>query len=423
MKKLIFLLTALLLICFFASCESEPTVDPVESGNETVGGDVAETGSETENKGPITLGPQERAQFHKLVEFELPENFRDAIVDYMKKCAEIKWVAAKNFSMTQDNGDWDVSLSYKRGMTYYGIPYTDYTVNYDYFKDELVNGQYMPKALGWTDSPGLNCYSSIILAYQQFEPYDGTVSSWIPGDPDFWLEKVGDYEPAKNYLVTKETCEFNGKDKISEAYASLQKGDIIYQMNNIQHYNMHCRVVVGEPTVVRNGAGKIIPSRSYVTCIEQTNQFDKSRTDGVKTTWYIDHTYTFDNLYERGYLPLTLKAYNKPLSEMEVPYIGIDTEITASGLSKGAIAGTISSNFRLIFVRAEMLDKDGKVVVSEEKGDVDGASPLRNKLGLRSSFSSMFNELEKGKEYTFVLKAGIAPGNVEFARVDFTYNG
>ncbi len=419
MKIIVFLLTVLLLVISLVSCKSDTTNPPDETEKETVGGDIAETDNNDKKEEPKRLSEEEKAKYHKLVEFELPENFRDAIVEYMIKCSEVKWVAKDDFGMVDKFGDsWGVNLSYTKGKTYYGVPYTDYIINYEYFEDELVDGAYYPKSQMWRESPGLNCRTAIIAAYQQFEPRVSSVASWTPGQDDFWMKIVGDYEVPKGAVVTQEICDLNGKEKMYESYAQLQKGDIIYDMNDLEYYNLHCRVIVEEPTLVKNGAGKVIPSRSYVTCIEQTNSFDKSRTDGVNTTWYINHKYSLENLFEKGYVPLTLEAYDKPRNEMEAPYLGIDAEITSSILSKGAITGMVKSNFPLLFVRCEILDKEGNVVVSEEKGNLYKTQ----KMNLRNEFSGLFSTLEKGKDYTFVLKAGISPGNTEFARVDFTYN-
>ena len=419
MKKILLLLTALMLAICLVSCGNNETPNtPDESGNETVSGDIVETDGENKKDEPKRLSEDEKAKYHKVVEFELPTDFRKALVDYMFKCAEIKWVAKDNFDMIQDNVTWTVGLSYKKGTVYHGIPYTDTPVSYSFFKDKIVNGKYIPESFGWEEAPGLNCYSSIILAYQQFDPYTGgRVESWIPGNKDFWMDPVGDYE-GKDTPLTHEVCELNGKEKMCEAYAHLQNGDVIYDVTDIVNFMMHCRVIVGEPTVVRNGAGKVIPTRSYVTCIESTNKFDASRTDGVNTTWYVNHKYTFDNLYSTGYVPITFKAYSKPLSEMEVPYIGLDTEITSQLLAKGALTGMIKSNFPILYARAEILDANGKVVESIEK--INRFSSTK-KMSVRTNFGKTFEKLETGKNYTFVLTSGLSHGDVELSRVDFTY--
>ena len=418
MKKLVLLLTALLLMICLVSCKNDTVKNPNETENETVAEEVGETEGENKKEEPKRLSEDEKAKYHKIVEFNLPEDFRQAAVDYMFKCAEIKWEPKEDYSTTSDNNSWSVNLSYKKGTVYYGVPYASSTSGADHFSSLIVDGKYYPRELGYQTEPGLGCYTAIQGACQTFLPTQMTSRHWLPGDSKFCLDIVGDYEYKEGTTKTQEICTLNGKDKIYDCYSLLQKGDIIYTVRIIEDGNIHCRLVVGEPTIVKNGAGKIIPSRSYVTCIESTNTFDASRKDGVKTTWYVNHTYTFDKLFNSNYIPITLKEYSQPRSEMEAPYLGLDTEITPELLSKGALTGMIKSNFPLVFGRVDILDKSGNVVASKDKCDLYDVK----KMGVRNSFTNMFDGLEKGKEYTFVLTAGIVPGNVELLRIDFIYN-
>ncbi len=420
MKKLLLILVAFVFLFAAVSC-GDATDNPAETGNETKAETVGETQSaedEKKNDGPKSLTDEEKKKFYKVVEFELPEgNFRDVLVDTMKKYASIKWVAEDDFGMKQDNGDWDVNLVYKKGTTYYGLPYTSYGINYDYFEDLIVDGKYKPTDTDWNKAPGVNCFSSIFISFQSFEQAEGGPYYWLPGHKDFCMEIVGDYKLPSNPERTTDILELNGKEAMFEAYTQMKKGDIVYTLKNRSTGNLHCRVLTEDPTIVKNGAGKLIPSRSSIKCIEQTNSFDKSRTDGVNTTWYIDHVYTFDKLYDTGYLPITVPNYNKPIEEIEVPYIGIDNEVTSSVLAKGVFNSTVKSNYPIRFIRVDILDKGGNVVISREKGDI-----LRVfSFSLRNHFTAVFDELANG-EYTFVLTAGISAGNVELARVDFTYN-
>lgn len=418
MKRYRFLFIAIIFGLVVCSCQKneKPSAEPGEkTGYET----VEETKpAKEENEMPKRLSEEEKANFHKVIEFDLPEgDFRDVLVDTMKKYSSIKWVAADDFGMVQDNGDWNVNLVYKKGITYYGLPYTSYGINYDYFADLIEEGKYKPTDTDWNKAPGVNCFSSIFIAFQSFDPAEGGPYYWLPGHKDFCMEVVGKYKLPSEPETTTEILALNGKDNMYVAYTEMRKGDIIYTLKNKATGNLHCRVLVEDPTIIKNGAGKIIPSRCFVKTIEQTNAFDKSRNDGVNTTWYVDHIYTFDKLFQSGYLPITVPGFNKPLNEVEVPYLGIDNEVTADVLSKGVFTGTVKSNYPLRFVRVDIVDKDGNKVVTREKGDILRvfAFPLRN------HFATVFDGLENG-EYTLVLTAGISAGNAELARVDFTYN-
>lgn len=419
MKKIVFLLTVLLLTICLVSCKSDTTNPPEESANETVGGDVAETENDNKKEEPKRLSNEEKAKYHKVVEFDLPEgDFRDVMVSEMRKYASIEWVAAESFGINEVIGDndWTVNLDYKKGTTYKGIPYTNRLVNYEYFESLIVDGKYAPETTKWREAPGMDCWGAIRCAMQQFDPSEGWTADWVPGQKTFSLQMVGDYKAPENPQSTGAICEANGKDVMFEAYLQLQKGDIVYRKDFGKKDYLHCRVVVEEPTIVKTSAGKIIPSRSYVKCIESTNAFDKT-VQGVNTTWYVDHTYSLEALYSTDYVPLTLPIYSKSISELEVPYIVLDNEITASVLAKGMFSSSVKSNFPLRYVKIEIFDKSGKTVLVKDSGNLQD----KYSITLRKDFADVFNGLANG-EYTLVLKAGISRGNAELARVDFAYN-
>lgn len=424
MKKLALILVALLSLGVFTACGNDTPDAPPVDGTEALGEtetENEETKEEPKKEEPKRLSDEEKAKYHKVVEFELPEgDFRDVIVDQMRKYSEIEWVAAESFGLNEviGNNDWSVSLSYKKGTTYKGLPYTNYFVNYDTFESLLVNGTFVPDVASWRECPGMDCWSSIRCAFQQFDPLEGWTADWVPGQKTFSMDIVGGYKAPENPQSTQAVCEFNGKDVMYEAYLSAKKGDILYRKDFSKQDYLHCRVIVEDPTIAKTAQGKIIPTRSFLTTIEQTNQFDKTRKDKANTTWYVDHKYSLDALYDTDYVPITLKSYSKPLSEMEVPYIVLDNEITPSVLAKGTFSSNVKSNFPLRFVRIEILDKSGKTVVFDEQGDLQDVY----KMALRNKFGSIFDELTKGEEYTLVLTVSISPGNAELARVDFTYN-
>ena len=298
-----------------------------------------------------------------------------------------------------------------------GIPYSDTKVSLEEFKTYMVDGTFTYGSSKWKEVPGNACMSSIFNSIQQFEPNVAGVSNQLmPSYDTFQAITLGKYTVPQGVKTTKEIISANNINDIYEAFASGIKGDIIIFKDDVQDAS-HIRMLVEPATVVRNAAGKINPSRSSVKTIEQTNSFDPQRKDGVKTTWFVDHIYTFDALIEQNYIPITLEIYNKDKSECEIPYLYLDKEITPEILAKGTSSSSVKSNFPIRFVKAELLDKNGNSVKHVVIHDM---ATVRS-LPLRNHITPLFNNLETG-EYTFVLTAGIAIGNAELARVDFTYN-
>ena len=74
--------------------------------------------------------------------FELPrEDFRDAVVNYMRKMAAVEWECSENFGMEVKWEHWGVDLAYRKGEIYRGMPYTGLIVSLDQFKELIVDGK------------------------------------------------------------------------------------------------------------------------------------------------------------------------------------------------------------------------------------------------------------------------------------------
>ena len=174
------------------------------------------------------------------------------------------------------------------------------------------------------------------------------------------------------------------------------------------------RKMAKKPVLVKGANGKINPNRSYLVTVEQTDTFDGTRKDGVNTTWWIDHQYTFSKLYETNYIPITFEVYETNVGV--IPYITLDKEPNASALSKGVVDGTVTSNYPVRYVILEVLNQNGEVAKEYTvRGQMNDYA-----YGLRKYSYNLFGKgLEKGN-YTFVMTAGIAAGEVEFERIPFT---
>ncbi|MBQ6702950.1 MAG: hypothetical protein IJN17_08375 [Clostridia bacterium] len=418
MKKFILLILAVVFcIAVLASCGS----DSSDGGDKTddvqaTGGD--ETGNEDdpgENQptGHIhDLTDEMKAKVYKWVEFDLPADLRQAVVDYMYEQASVEWVCAESFGVKEEWEHWGINLDFQKGVKYTGQPYANSQVNVALFKRVLKDGTYTSPSTSWDDVHGSQCVSSILNAMQQCFIIDGWSYSLNPGSESFDGIKVGDYKvdikPVNQETPTLKVCEDNGKDVIFDAYSKLQKGDTIITVNNW----VHARMVV-DVTIVKNNAGVLNTRRSVVKCVEQTNAFDTSRSD-VKTTWRVDKMYTFEELYADGYLPATYEELQTGISH--IPYITLDVENTPNVLAKGQLLGNVRSNYPVRYVILEVLGENGEVVKEYTvRGQMNDYA-----FGLRKYSYNLFGDgLEKGN-YTFVMTAGIAAGEIEFERVAFT---
>lgn len=371
-----------------------------------------------------------RADYSKYVsykEFAVPTDLRQAAIDYMLEEANVVWYPGEDFSTSEyfEDQGWGINLNYKKGVEYHGLPYANTYSTIADFERYLDPGRVFTTSpdrwlgVSWRSVPGLECASSVITALAHFSDISGYSSSFCPGDKNFNAVPVGDYTYTEGTVSTKEITSSNKTEKMFECYALLQKGDVI--MRRTESGSAHVRMIHGN-RVYRRDDGTIL-AKSFVTTLEQTNQFDKTRTDGVNTTWYIDHTYTYDTLFLSFYVPTTVKEYTEGV---KTPfYIGLTKEIRPEDLASGKLIGSVETNSYLRNAVYELYRLDGSLAARFVKHntldyETKQFGTWKKQFNNADYAARLFDGLESGK-YTFVLTAGIPAGEAELARVEFTY--
>ena len=122
MKKILALILTIFLSLVLVACGGEGTpgdTDIGETGTETNEGDVTNS-PKTESALPEGINPDD---FYKFVQFELPENFRKAAVDQMRKQAAIVWTPEYTFTYGNKFDNWGYEKTYEAGVKYTGLPY------------------------------------------------------------------------------------------------------------------------------------------------------------------------------------------------------------------------------------------------------------------------------------------------------------
>lgn len=367
------------------------------------------------SRGRLKIDPSE---YYMCKVFEFTNgDLRENVVSYMRDMALVKWECSKDFGMDVKFENWSVDLAYQKGVTYHGMPYTGLIVSLDQFKELIVEGKYTTDQKNWKRSPGVNCYTAVMHSTQQVESTCLLTWDIFPREEgNLPMKPVGEYRLIENALSTQDVTELNGIDVMCKAYAQMQKGDVIGHKNQTKGYNFcHYRIITEPPLVYRNDNGEIDPVNSTVKCIEQTNKFDPDRLDGIKTTWRIDKRYTLKELFDGHYLPVTLYNYDRPLSEVELPYVYLEKEIKSEELEKGTFGdNAVRSNFPIRYVRMTIYNENGDVVLTKTKGDMPGTFEVK----LEEEFAHSVATLGRGA-YKLKLDGGIARGNVMFASVVF----
>lgn len=432
-KQLLLILTFIAALSLLASCGGNGnTVSNDTSATETAGNsrivieDPAKETSEAKSTEPavsekpeFTFDPDNYTFVQK---FPAPEGSpRDIVMDYMLKMSEIEWTPAEDFSITwKGNAAFGVNLSYKSGTVYKGMPYSETNCTYDLFEQYLSDGNtFKDQTYYFEEVVGNHCSGSMVMAYQQIIdlPMTGTLkpTSTRIGLLQFPEDENGEtllvrpsWEEVGDNWVTEDLFKINSKENVYKAYMMLGKSDILYKSVRPAGHTRMVDYVEIEKTL----SGDVNYSRSYIACIEQTNAWDRER-PGVNSTWYIDHKYTFANLYDNGFMPITLCAFHsdKPLEDA---WILFDGENTPESVLE-AFNGDVTSNFPINYVRFTLKDASGATVSESKAYHFD----KRYSLNIRKYQYDLFNGVPAGT-YTFTMRAGIGRGGCDILNFDVT---
>ena len=317
---------------------------------------------------------------------------------------------------------------YNKEYTYYGIPYNhkggsrsrmEYCMNEDGTLKDFVYE--MDEFDGFDAYIGNDCSTAVAQAWWRVSNSTDIIRcTYMMPNYENGCYAVGDY----NYDVgmtnasncyTDRIINANSEQTMYEAYGQLRAGDAYAYLCEA---GGHTRMVAQDAVTVRDQNGLINPDKSYVICHEQGN----SITDDVMmttTSWRLNWKYTFANLYLDWAVPVTIEEFMT--GEMETP----TCELTGSVDGKlGMITGTVKANYYLDYVRLQITDDQGNVVMDHRmfptvgryydhnfndviirnyKDDFDMghfASPLQNVA------------LEKGRTYSYTITAYLATDDV-----------
>ena len=176
--------------------------------------------------------------------------------------------------------------------------------------------------------------------------------------------RVGEYTYPDDLTVLKKEynsvaiCKENGEQTMFKSYAKLELGDGLNNYTTAGHVIM-CTVA---PEVVYNADGTINGAESYL-CIteqaqrwsEQTNEFgDKFL---MKTS--VDNKWSFEKLYEKGYLPFTFAEFHgKALEDTWCKFSLEGDSVTDRQLFNAHI----TSNYGILDAYAIVTDAEGKEI-------------------------------------------------------------
>ena len=284
---------------------------------------------------------------------ENAQALRQRVLDYSYAEGTLEWSPSRDLMFVCSCGSALHRQEFKTGETYYGIPYTHKQGSLERFHycfDENGDLKDWVPDLGYDGFDmyiGNDCSGSIYWAWAQVS--DSINFKWTYTMlPEYGcgVVKVGEYYASET--TTPPMIEKNSKETILEAYAQLHAADAIVTYHSGEN---HARLCTQPAVVLRDQTGAIDTEASYLVV--------NSQGDGISenvdhSTWVIDRKYTFEEIYEHYYVPITVQE----LADGKAP----EAEVSIDDQNEGAAylcAGTITSNYRINAVTATIQNADG----------------------------------------------------------------
>lgn len=308
---------------------------------------------------------------------------RELVVGEMRRLMATLWTPEEDIvyylknpeTFTEDNEP----ITLKAGRIYQGLPYTHGSGSaygfFSYASSEDAHGVYTISGLTSTHLTGENSNLAASRARQGCDCADTLFWAWgrVASSISFtytgeMTEKygcipVGDYfcDLPKLTSSTKTVTTGNGEQVMFNAYAQLQPGDgmVLFTKSSGGH------AVMVVDSHVEYTDGVIDPEKSSVTIIEQKSgpqraeehYFHEELGQDVYICGAVDSVWTFQEIYKKGYLPVTCKELIDPAPRAEETVSSYVTNPSLSNLW----TSTVDTNYRIASVTVTVL-QNGKTV-------------------------------------------------------------
>lgn len=212
---------------------------------------------------------------------------REKVVESMRAMATVPWTPSEDLTYWVPK----YGVMFKAGESYEGLPYTQRNreTTLEIFQENLdQDGRY----IGPADYYGTDCSSSVSIAWREVDKDLPCLSTYFMFPGMGKIVTVGDYKVTSTQSTPKIILD-NGEEKIRDCYDKLRPGDVILWRN--EGFG-HVRLV-----------SALDPERETIYIIEQTGA-GKDGLKGKKGTWRIDYAFSYDQMIEDGYVPITHKA-------------------------------------------------------------------------------------------------------------------
>lgn len=363
--------------------------------------------------------------------YDVPKNgneIRAMTVKHVRQMATVEWMCEEDIDFSSST-DWTGELIYRAGVQYRGVPYVSGRMDgdsdvYEFSAAIDENGIYRGPTT-WQTMIGSDCGGGPRLGFAWsgalYNVSAGNDFSYEPLESNFnkGLAPLGEYAWDK-YDATKQKpnsetiMPATGEQQMYSCYALIEEGDVVWSYFRLgdSSFGEHIRMAVTKASVEYNSDGTINPGKSYIRFVEQRS-FLSTGTAGVMSTWSYN-VYTFSQLYNDGYIPLTMTAYSK--NKVEQPEFSTDgVNIGGKVDAYSLLSGRINCNYNIFEMKATVTDENGKTVTEATLYPYIVTADLS-----RMKFTTPLTELPSGK-YHYELKAVIGYGEKTLIDTDIDF--
>jgi len=213
---------------------------------------------------------------------------------YMKEMATgCRWCVLRKIRYTKSDG---TVIELVPGAWYTGVPYTQGKKKRRYHLERFRQCLLFRKLFWRKELLGNDCSSAASYAWQKVNPGLPVLSTKkmlkdLCGAQKYFMP-VGSYRIAADAAGTDVIIRCNEKDDIADAYRAMTIGDGLLQFDSVTKKG-HIMILSKEPL------------REALFIIDQKG-FGPGSSERDDTSWRIDFPFTFNQLMDEGYVPVTL---------------------------------------------------------------------------------------------------------------------
>ncbi len=297
-----------------------------------------------------------------------PMQLRMTAVQATRDLLTIRWFIENDIEYKHSENKR--ALLYEGKKTYAGLMYTKASSGLfqflEYYNNETGCLEYAGTADELKLELGSACADSLLWSWSTvcnsitggFYPVLMVpANGYIPVGDYTIPENIGSYHEMPSYAIIENTP----KETMLDAYAKTLPADVL-----VSNKGDHAMMVVTEPTVVYSDNGSIDPENSYLLIQDQWSSGDEVEMDGetVKLTGRLDLKFTFAELYEKKYIPLTAaefigeKPYEKAAITVSNPNCSSLSELTDI---------TVDANYPFAVINILSIDAKGNETILSRK--------------------------------------------------------